>query len=103
MRFVLLLALFLVFGCAGSAESTQVTAGGAIQDSPCRIAGCSSQICTEGADVITSCDWRPEYACYRNARCEPQVDGECGWTETSALVACLEKSKSQESLRRPLH
>jgi hypothetical protein len=29
------------------------------------------------------------YACYRDAACERQPDGACGWTPTAELGACL--------------
>lgn len=58
------------------------------QPGPCIRTGCSGQICSD-RDVVTTCEYRPEYACYRNARCERQADGRCGWTMTPALRACL--------------
>lgn len=54
----------------------------------CRPTGCSGQVCSD-EDVITTCEFRPEYACYRTARCERQPGGACGWTMTPELVACL--------------
>jgi len=54
----------------------------------CRTTGCSSQVCAD-QDVATTCEFRPEFACYRNARCERQADGQCGWTMTPELQACL--------------
>jgi hypothetical protein len=54
----------------------------------CIRTGCSSQVCSD-SDVITTCEWRPEYACYKRARCERQADGKCGFTMTAALKACL--------------
>jgi hypothetical protein len=39
--------------------------------------------------MVTTCEFRPEYACYRDATCERQADGTCGWTETPELTACL--------------
>lgn len=55
----------------------------------CYIGGCSSQICSDNPDVISTCEFRAEYACYAGARCERQKSGECGWTETAELKACL--------------
>lgn len=55
----------------------------------CRRTGCSGQICSD-EDVITTCEWREEYACYRSASCERQADGECGWTMTDELRMCLD-------------
>jgi hypothetical protein len=54
----------------------------------CMKTGCSGQVCADHS-VITTCEFRPEYACYRDATCEVQADGYCGWTETAALDACL--------------
>lgn len=58
------------------------------QDS-CVITGCSSQICSD-SDQITDCAYHEEYACYQNATCERQSDGNCGWTMTDELQACLD-------------
>jgi len=55
----------------------------------CHVGGCSGQVCSEDPNVITTCEFRPEYACYHAATCEVQADGNCGWTETAELQACL--------------
>jgi hypothetical protein len=56
----------------------------------CVKGGCSQTLCIEeGEDVMTTCEWRPEYACYQNAQCERQSDGGCGWTQTQELAACI--------------
>ncbi len=59
------------------------------QDSDCIISGCSGQVCTNH-NVITTCDYRPEYACYnpQNTSCGC-TQGFCGWESTDALTACL--------------
>ena len=54
----------------------------------CVITGCSNQICSEG-EVITSCQYFEEYACYKKAICEKQDDRKCGWTATEELAVCL--------------
>lgn len=56
--------------------------------SVCRPSGCSGQICSD-EDIASNCEFRPEYACYKEATCERQVGGECGWTQTATLSACL--------------
>ncbi len=55
---------------------------------PCVKTGCSGQICAEG-ERFSRCDWRAEYSCYRQAVCERQADGTCGFTKTAQLQACL--------------
>lgn len=54
----------------------------------CAATGCSGQVCAN-ATVNTTCDVRPEYACYRSATCEAQSSGLCAWTPTAALTQCL--------------
>jgi eight-cysteine-cluster-containing protein len=63
---------------------TDVAAG-----SGCVVSGCSGQICSE-EEVITTCEYKPEYECYRDAVCERQEDGICGWTQTQKLEMCLD-------------
>jgi hypothetical protein len=54
----------------------------------CRRSGCSGQICADH-DVATDCAFRPEYKCYAVATCERQADGQCAFTRTPELAACL--------------
>lgn len=56
---------------------------------PCYTGGCSGQYCSDQEGLISTCEFRPEYACYDTATCERQDDGACGWTETPELDACL--------------
>ncbi|MDP2788733.1 MAG: hypothetical protein Q8O46_01600 [bacterium] len=55
----------------------------------CFIGGCSSQICSDQEGIVTTCEYKEEYACYKSASCERQTGGECGWTQTSELQLCL--------------
>lgn len=59
----------------------------------CRPTGCSGQVCSD-QDVVTTCEFREEYACYQTATCERQSDGECGWTITETLQTCLNSATS---------
>jgi hypothetical protein len=63
-------------------------ARGQVSSKPCMKTGCSSQVCSDES-VITTCEWRPEYACYQKAKCERQANGKCGFTRTPELIACL--------------
>jgi hypothetical protein len=59
---------------------------------PCMKTGCSSQVCSD-QEQITTCEWRAEYACYQKASCERQRDGNCGFTRTPELAACLSRTR----------
>lgn len=68
------------------------TSNGGISSNGCVVAGCSGQLCIaadEAADIITTCEYRAEYACYKSARCELQQNGTCGWSQTAELRVCL--------------
>lgn len=67
---------------------TQIVPGNPTQGGECFATGCSGQVCADES-VVTTCEYRPEYACYDTATCERQAGGECGWTETPELDACL--------------
>ena len=58
----------------------------------CRVGGCSNQLCLEsGKDGgVSTCEYAASYACYKNASCERQIDGKCGWTQTDELQKCLQ-------------
>jgi hypothetical protein len=62
--------------------------GAGPEPAPCLKTGCSGTVCAE-EDRVTTCEFKPEYACYRDAVCERQPAGECGWTTTPELEACL--------------
>lgn len=57
----------------------------------CVVGGCSGQICSDVSEggMGSTCEWRDEYACYKKAKCERQLSGQCGWTETPELKSCL--------------
>ncbi|TSC60057.1 MAG: hypothetical protein G01um1014107_287 [Parcubacteria group bacterium Gr01-1014_107] len=54
----------------------------------CRPTGCSSQLCAD-KEIGSTCEFLPQYTCFRLARCERQEDGACDWTETTEFKNCL--------------
>ncbi len=74
------------FTVTAQSEPT-VTQGG-----KCFIGGCSSQICSDQEGMASTCEYREEYSCYKTATCRRQTNGNCGWTETAELNACLLKN-----------
>ncbi len=60
----------------------------------CYIGGCSSQICSDKPDQVSTCEYREQYACYKTAVCERQSTGLCGWTQTEELRICLGRGKT---------
>jgi eight-cysteine-cluster-containing protein len=68
------------------AQATEGSSQSAMAE--CKPTGCSGQVCADKA-VITTCEWLPEYACYKSAKCARQADGKCGWTMSPELEACL--------------
>jgi hypothetical protein len=68
-------------------ENTGTVAGNSTGG--CFVGGCSGQICSDQPDVSSTCEFREEYACYAKARCERQLSGQCGWTETPEYQICI--------------
>lgn len=65
----------------------------------CYVGGCSSQLCSDKKDMVSTCEWRESYACFRTATCERQSDGQCGWTETPELKACIIDADSKSNIQ----
>jgi hypothetical protein len=57
----------------------------------CRPTGCNGEICSDAHDIVSTCTYNPVFECYKNSdvKCERQINGMCGWTETAALEACI--------------
>ncbi|MCX6768836.1 MAG: eight-cysteine-cluster domain-containing protein [Candidatus Micrarchaeota archaeon] len=63
------------------------------RDADCVRAGCSSQLCvpTSQSDVITTCEYVPEFACLAQTTCGC-VDGLCSWRQTPEYLNCLNQT-----------
>lgn len=66
---------------------------------PCKRTGCSGTVCSD-QDVMTTCEYREIYACYGQAECKRQGDGNCGWTMTETLSACLGQTGTKQENER---
>jgi hypothetical protein len=66
----------------------------------CRVGGCNGELCADPATgpLESVCIYKEEFACYRNALCELQSDGRCGWTLTDQLRACLGEHTGQPAI-----
>lgn len=88
-----------VTGPAGRMQMLKATqfylrAGNNVSQKPCMKTGCSSQVCSD-EEVITTCEYSPEYECYKKAICERQRNGQCGFTQTPELAECLRRARRQ--------
>ncbi len=73
-----------------SSDTSEEVAQEDVGPKECRIMGCSKQFCSDVEDeVVLACEWKQEFECVRNSKCERQADGKCGWTETPAYKGCL--------------
>jgi hypothetical protein len=57
----------------------------------CVKAGCSNELCVDSANgpIASTCEYRPEYACYQQAACERQSNGQCGFTISDSVAQCI--------------
>lgn len=74
-----------------SASSSSAPAAEQFVSADCKLSGCGGILCigADDEDIVTTCEWKDSYACYATARCEKEATGECGWTMTQELSACL--------------
>lgn len=85
---------------AACPETTPPSSGGEgntpipVTTAKCVVSGCSGEICSDRVDMSFVCLWKPEYQCYKTAKCERQGNGWCGWTQTNELTQCLSSSSS---------
>ena len=111
---ICLIALLVNLGCTGheSSEATTPSPAEARSATPppeeelkqvdvrrgadCKRAGCSKELCVDASAgyVATPCLWRPHYGCYDDAECTRQADGQCGWTQSEALLECIRAASS---------
>jgi len=56
----------------------------------CYVGGCSGEICSDRQDIVSTCIYKAEFACYKTATCARQTNGQCGWTQTTELTSCLQ-------------
>ncbi|HET8580926.1 MAG TPA: hypothetical protein VFL98_00460 [Candidatus Paceibacterota bacterium] len=66
----------------------------------CKVGGCSSELCVDADsdDVISTCIARPQFACYKTARCEVQPSGHCGWTADASLTQCIASTSPDHTM-----
>lgn len=90
LRTLAIATLLAACGSKSKPADTPTGSGSAPAGNACIKTGCSGTVCAEpGNDTMTTCELKPEYACYQSATCERQADGKCGWTQTDALTSCL--------------
>lgn len=78
---LIIVCLFLVYSSEKNIENT------------CVKAGCSGQLCLDkDALYIDTCEWKPEYSCYKDAMCT-KIDGVCQWVKDDSLMSCLKINK----------
>lgn len=78
---------------------------GLILETPsCGVSGCNGELCVNfdqrGIEDTSSCVFKEEYTCYKEALCERQESGECAWTMTESLSQCLGQVKEKNSLQK---
>jgi hypothetical protein len=84
----LLAVLVFAAACGGKEPAPQPPPGQPGGAQTCIKTGCSGTVCAS-EEMVSTCEYKPEYACYKTATCEWQANGGCGWRENAELTACL--------------
>src|SRR5688500_9677639 len=91
-----LLVGVLAIACSSKQKPAEENGGGGGTElTACVASGCSGTVCVEqGSEVVTTCEHKPEYDCYKSAACERQSDGSCGWTQSDGLKTCIDSARA---------
>jgi len=93
---VLIFIFTLIFASTRGFSQTnnQTTQSGNYASQECKITGCNNELCVGSydQDTYSICIYSEKYECYKDAKCEIQDNGKCGWTQTNELKSCLDKS-----------
>lgn len=60
-------------------------------DDDCEPGGCSGQLClskSRSSNIITTCEWRDEYACFQVDNCLC-INNECQWERNFDYFECI--------------
>ncbi len=90
-----LLILFLIFIIGCTSYNQQINNVECTTNNDCGIGGCSGQVCTtkeEAPNIITTCEYREEYSCYKLTSCGC-VNNKCQWIENKEFNECFAKFK----------
>lgn len=82
-------------------ESPLPTSSPVSETNGCVRAGCSNQLCVDQSDaddIMTTCEYKDEYACLEQSVCERQANGECGWSESDEYISCMANLESKTIL-----
>ena len=94
--------MLLAFVVACGSKSAPPVSNSTPPASDCIKSGCSGTMCVEpGKEVMTTCEYKPEYGCYREGKCERQGDGKCGWTQSPELQGCLANPPAMDTAPAP--
>ena len=70
-----------------------------MQPCTCFVAGCSGELCTDDPGMASTCEWRPEYACFKQyglcGRPGTGSESACGWMASDRLAACVAKATGE--------
>ena len=105
---VVALMLAFITGCANNTDSDnkpyknatnnlnhQTEKSECDSNSDCVRGGCSGTLChSPGNDIITTCEYLPEYECYNLINCGC-IEGKCGWEESHEFDECINEKKSR--------
>src|SRR5690242_8209328 len=102
MKKTIWLAILFVVACGGKSNPAPTPGTGSdVAAKECKAGGCSGTICSAEEGVMSTCDWKPESASYKDAECKRQSDGACECTQSETPTACLPSPPGAEGEAAP--
>ena len=94
-KIIILILVIILIGCEKvPSEPVVVEEVECVTDSDCITGGCSGTVCQskDSEPIFTTCEFLPEYACYKEIRCGC-IEGKCHWDKTTAFDECVEEAR----------
>ncbi len=86
---------FVVPVSFGEELTPPVAPSSTVAKGECRPSGCSGEVCSD-EDMVSTCIYKPEFACYQKATCgKNKTTGKCEWEQTTELKNCVAKAKTE--------
>lgn len=96
-KMMIILIAILIVACEKipSEKENVNTVTECLRDNGCVAGGCSGTICQskDAETVYTTCEFLPEYACYRNIKCRC-IEGKCQWDKTEEFDICIKEKRN---------
>jgi len=90
-KYFMILTIF-VLPLIAACNNNQIVEKECSNDNECFVGGCSNQVCSNKPDIITTCEFKEIYNCYKLTECKC-IDNKCQWESNQEFEECLKNEQ----------